>query len=377
MTRQWNGPSKRVVLLAVLVGLGASAVWAVTFASQLPRKHRVDTKQYSVDAVHLPNFTQPARLAIACLFRYRSMPRSDRWKDHKAIRLWLRRMEDTLWVPGIQVLLFHENCGCQEELQRQTLMNLTWVDVSRYFGRNESHSRPNPLCSNKTVVQPHTADWGYRAMCHWWFIDVWHHLHDFDFVLRFDVDCLVTELNHHPLALWQYWLSTEAFISPNRGRILDATSATVGLSDLAQDYANQHGLVHSPRPELPYTNVMGFRTDWAAQFSGFQRAVDESNCIFADRWGDLPLYGALLDLQDIPIANPCGLTYFHNSHHVEEEFALCPGLPQSSQYSSDQRVWVAVLLSLTAAVLGTLLGCFFQTWLSHQSGYAQLATRET
>ena len=66
--------------------------------------------------------------------------------------------------------------------------------------------------------------------------------------------------------------------------------------------------------ESPQTSVMLVDVRWARETLGaFWRAVDETGCVYDNRWGDLPLWGAALALHGERAAI-LPLSYEHGSH---------------------------------------------------------------
>ena len=88
----------------------------------------------------------------------------------------------------------------------------------------------------------------------------------------------------------------------------------VGPTAAAAPVASSPSFTDPAQWPNPYTNVMWIRIAYARQMQWVFDAVDASGCIFSNRWGDLPLWGATVRLQGH--ASPLALAYEHRSHKM-------------------------------------------------------------
>ena len=103
------------------------------------------------------------------------------------------------------------------------------------------------------------------------------------------------------------------------GRAFDAPQFTRGLHAFVRAYAAARGDAAGGGAladgwESPQTSVMLVDVRWARETLGaFWRAVDATGCVYDNRWGDLPLWGAALALHGERAAI-LPLSYEHGSH---------------------------------------------------------------
>eukprot|EP00808_Paulinella_micropora_P001108 g77139.t1 len=261
----------------------------------------------------IPSVPAPrqSKYAIATLFRY-SQP-------HHASQIenWLVAVQNSIWFSSVDILLFHESCFCEAHLSGLVPMPLKFINISHFFSPKKYPD--NALCPENDLSRK--FNFGYKAMCHFWFIDIWSYTTEYDFVLRVDSDCFLSRMNSlSSVHLWDHWLASDAFMSP--GQADDEDAVVVGLRAFVRDFARNRSLPVK-RHLNPYTNVMGFKPTWWQRIKDFQNAVDKTNCIFLNRWGDLPLYGEVLFLNNISIKPLCGFSYYHKSHDIKIEGESC------------------------------------------------------
>ena len=192
----------------------------------------------------------------------------------------------------------------------------------------------------------------YRRMCHFFYAAVMDWLPPTcSYALRVDGDCLIDAQQPDP-ALWlpRAISSTrwQGMDSPHVVRGMAALFAKLernsrrgsrhsrhssgggGSSDVGSDGTVLANLTRRWETEgwlSPYTNLMFINLTWAREQRGIIAAVDRTNCIYAARWGDLPLWGATLRLRGFTEQEQLPLSYFHGSHgaNVVPSAAMAPG----------------------------------------------------
>lgn len=152
--------------------------------------------------------------------------------------------------------------------------------------------------------------WGYRHMCHFWFIGFWKYLDAYDMILRIDDDCLIRS------NIDEIFQSLENLVCVYGSWMGDHEPVTKGLNDFSISFFGESKGRRSPSG--PYTNLVGFnlkKIRQTPQFFDYLKAVEESNNIFVYRWGDLPLWGETLHYifkeDDYSRMN---IKYYHASH---------------------------------------------------------------
>ena len=232
-----------------------------------------------------------------------------------------------VWSPSTDVIIFHEGNileNHQKFIQGMTSdMPITFVNISRVF--TLYHLVNKSICPS--TAQSRRFSPGYHSMCYFWFISFQEYLKEYDWLLRIDTDCEVKSESRHiiPPKDKNIYLSSTSWLDLENEKY-DTISATKpdgdvvrGMKDLVNKYATRDGL--STRIETwkaPYSNVMYMDLNWVRTtklLQEFISAVAESDCIFSNRWGDSPLWGAAVRLLNEPY-HILPIAYYHGSHHV-------------------------------------------------------------
>lgn len=222
------------------------------------------------------------------------------------------------------MIIFHEgniNKTQQDYIQSGTPdMPIKFVNISAVF--QHYHHVSNPICPPSSVSQSFGP--GYFSMCYFWFLKFQEYVSQYDWMLRIDADCILQvdsrrniyylKKNVHFAAA--KWLNLEGEEADNISE-RDGGSVVIGMRNLTQNFAFDHGIYDYIRTwRGPYTNVMYINLEWlrrAQIISKYMSVVEESGCIYGNRWGDLPLWGAAIHIAKEPTRR-LNLSYFHGSH---------------------------------------------------------------
>lgn len=229
----------------------------------------------------------------------------------------------------IDVVLFHEgdvSQADQNHIQAGTPdMPLTFVDVSAVFKLYKPVNHPQ--CPNSYLTK--FTEPGYHSMCYFWFIGFQRYVERYDWLLRIDTDCLLCDNVRPALASMpsQFHIAAPRWIDLDRHGGYDNIAGpskqgmvVQGMHNFTVSFAQKHGIfdyVHSWH--APYTNVMLLDLIWYRNSSvlrAFTQAVDASECIYSNRWGDMPLWGAAVILEKQPYHRLYKMSYFHGSHRT-------------------------------------------------------------
>ena len=150
-------------------------------------------------------------------------------------------------------------------------------------------------------------------MCHFWFIDFLHFCNDYDYILRIDEDCII-----------DFNIDEIFNILPSKFLIAGAVDTdddivTRGLNKFTLDFLKKNGFTKKPKqPGGPYTNIFALnllklhKNNFLKIYMNY---IDKSNNIYIFRWGDLPLWGEVLEYfykkHDYLIYNK--INYYHGS----------------------------------------------------------------
>lgn len=212
------------------------------------------------------------------------------------------------------IIIFHEGnitLNHQEYIQSKS-PNLPLQFKSIPFKNNNSVCS---LCPPTKVSVSFSM--GYKNMCYFWSIDFLEYLKDYEYILRIDEDCLIKSIPENIIEMYKD--KNIVFSSPHfQGD--DDFPVIVGMKKLFVKYMKKNGL--QPQKidiRCPYTNVMilnihYFRNNHIVQ--NILQLIKASNCIFSNRWGDLPIWGHILTLLIDPkiYTEEKFICYLHESH---------------------------------------------------------------
>lgn len=292
--------SRRRYLLAVfLVGLMTVLVGTTTLAT--PNKRSAAN---SMQLAQLPS----RGLATAALIRQGSTLSS--YDELIERNLAISKCD---WSPRVEHLLFVESSLPDDHMQyvrTKSKLAIKFVDVGETFAEGKSRSDAAKISGSEkcTEAEPEfQKPVGYNVMCWFWFSEFLHYVQEYDQVLRIDDDCILAETFDWPLST--------AHVASVAENSMDNRHIIVGMRDVFSSLARTP-LFYPRYWSSPYTNVClynvkAIRSD--ARYKQIADAVDGSKCIWINRWGDLPLWGATRALLGFPHEN-LQFSYHHGSH---------------------------------------------------------------
>lgn len=222
------------------------------------------------------------------------------------------------------VLLFHEgNIGPdhQSHIQSQTpQMPIRFIDVSDEFSQDLVQTcKPGGYCYNTPLSDSFPP--GYRHMCRFWTHAFLKYTEGYRYVMRVDEDCYVT--NDFQLgAMISDMIKHEILYKTGILWGHDDPQVIVGMAQFMDDFVRVHKDEVTRTPvydKNPYTNVALMDADFFRSsdlFKAFFKGVDETGCIYINRWGDLPIWGAALSclVPSHAYNEDARIRYFHGSH---------------------------------------------------------------
>jgi hypothetical protein len=197
-------------------------------------------------------------------------------------------------------------------------LRLEFVNVKEFFEDFARKSR-SPVTANCPET-PLSARFsvGYKTMCAFWVNGFLKYTADFDVVFRIDEDCEVLAGDFRDVV--EKLLNKDVDYAVPYLQGPDNPDVTRGLAEFAEIWHSEHPETTPPSVAInPYTNIFALRLD-AVRSNGnilsFLHAVSETGCISRNRWGDLPVWGALLSLykNDLRLAVRPDIHYRHGSH---------------------------------------------------------------
>ena len=213
---------------------------------------------------------------------------------------------------NISYLVFHEgniNEDHQNYIQSNTIIPLKFVNVK------DSFKKKTMSFTTKTAKY----GIGYRNMCNFWICDFWKYVEEYDKILRIDEDCIYESdynkvfdiLDNNKVCVYGGWEKDQIY-------------CCMGMNKFIVDFLNNNGINAKKKNdniqlEGPYTNVIGFNLILLRNNDILQKYLIELkkiNKIYTHRWGDLSLWGEILDYmyeEDDHIHSE-NIVYYHGSH---------------------------------------------------------------
>lgn len=256
---------------------------------------------------------------------------------NKTVLVRNRSIRDYLYSGALEdVIIFHEGnilMNHQAYIQSATPdMPIRFENISAVF--QDFRVVNNSLCPPSILSDPKNTPRGYNSMCYFWFVAFRDYVKAYDWMIRIDDDCVLHQDVRNSIqqlrATTNVHFASPAWLDLSRGhvsrfdRISDKAGGPEGmvvrgLRKLTVAFAEKHNY---PRPikswKAPYTNVMYLDLDWLRNntiITLFTQAVVDSGCIYGNRWGDLPLWGAALLLAQEPHTR-FQFPYYHGSHNT-------------------------------------------------------------
>jgi hypothetical protein len=228
------------------------------------------------------------------------------------------------------ILIFHEGnitSGQQRYIQEQTpLLPMSFIPVKFYDG---SKMKKNyELCAPNKKTDGMSN--GYKNMCYFWSIDFMEYMKDYDYMIRVDEDCHLKELDPNIIEEYRktniYFSSgfyQKTIVNERNQTVpgIDYPETLTGMKELFDTFVKEFNITpfNANVFEAPYTNVMivcisYFRNN--RQVQELLHRIKKSNCIFSNRWGDLPIWGYILSYFVEPrnYKKEPRIRYYHGSH---------------------------------------------------------------
>lgn len=237
------------------------------------------------------------------------------------------------WATTYDFLIFHENdllskdqIYIREMVPPKIASLITFVNVDAIFSKHKHYpiNKKTKLSENfncSPTALSLTFREGYHLMCSFWFIDIYqlHISKNYKYFLRIDDDILISEDS-----IYDPFLEDSILASVATFHGMDHSDVITGLDSFLysisdSDIGRRFNLSWNNQTWIsPYSNVMWMNMEFlrSPKMRYIRKQVANSHCIFSNRWGDLPLYGALMKmLGNLPVTG-LNLKYFHGSHNA-------------------------------------------------------------
>ena len=141
----------------------------------------------------------------------------------------------------------------------------------------------------------------YRAMFHFWFAEFESRLREYTYVLRIDADCILDAMQLDPFLRLPKSLTSPAKHGMEYPSLIDGMAIFFQQLNLLTNQATAN--YKNWRLWMsPYTSIMLINMTWlrSPRVRAVISLVNQTNCIYWARWGDVPLWGATMRLLDAP-----------------------------------------------------------------------------
>ena len=263
----------------------------------------------------IERFDETTRITVATLTRG--------FTDQKGYDLLIKRNQSVLehlyyaMSTRIDILIFHEGnvtLADMDYIQSQTpTMPLTFVNVEPEFLHKPSlTSKTTTHCHNTALSDSFPI--GYKHMCRFWFSRFLDYTETYKYVIRIDEDCVI---HSFPKDVIDYMDANNLKLVTARMDNGESPDVIVGLQDFVMGLYNKQ-----IEFKFPYTNLVIFDADYfrsSSSFKDFVGSVEASNCIYVNRWGDLPLWGVVVQVL-MPRESSMEekrIMYIHGSHNEQ------------------------------------------------------------
>lgn len=166
----------------------------------------------------------------------------------------------------------------------------------------------------KIIFKDISSVWagGYEGMCRFMIYDIWEQCAEYDYVMRIDEDCILQKCVFNPFDQIQnaftgymasvFWAESH---SETNATLPQFIQQLMGLDSV--DFYNNR---------FPYTNVSVANVPYMRAIKEL-KIIAESELQRKNRWGDLPVIGAILNIyQNKEIKALTELSYYHASHNA-------------------------------------------------------------
>ena len=201
----------------------------------------------------------------------------------------------------------------KQYIQDQTPnMKLIYLTISFYINNNI-----NDLCP-PTFQSNHFSN-GYKNMCYLWSIDFLEYFKDYLYIIRIDEDCKIINMDNNILNNYK---DKNIYFASAYFQGHDSNDVVVGMNDLFNNFIINNNIKQNldySQLKFPYTNLMIINIQYFRNNENIKKILNEikeSNCIFSNRWGDLPIWGYILTYLVEPkyYVEDKEISYYHESH---------------------------------------------------------------
>ena len=215
------------------------------------------------------------------------------------------------------VVIFHEGNITEEQ---QVYIQSQTPDLPLLFQKVDflNINVNNPMCHQSELSNNFGN--GYKNMCYFWSISFLQYLKNYKYIFRIYEDCYIDNIRPDLVEEYEKNNIMYAFSFDNG---YDVGDVTKGMEDLFNEYIKKNNLPQTNNKMVfPYTNLMIINIPYFSNnevVMGVLNEIQKSECIFSNRWGDLPIWGYILSLlvdKQYYLLDDT-IKYYHESHGVK------------------------------------------------------------
>jgi len=260
---------------------------------------------------------QPQKNAIVVLTRgYEDKKKYDELisRNHAIYSIFYSKIPENNQTT-YDIIILHEgniNREHQEYIQSKSpKLPIRFISVSFYTNNNKNHD----ICPSTELSDKFSN--GYKNMCYFWSIDFLNYLENYEYIIRIDEDCILKKMDINIIE--NYKKQNIMFSSPFY-QTEDDPNVIIGMDKLFNDFLKENKLQQKNKLRMPYTNFMIINIPFFKNNNIVQSILDkikQTNCIFSNRWGDLPIWGYILSffIDNAYILEDKSIIYLHASHN--------------------------------------------------------------
>jgi hypothetical protein len=173
--------------------------------------------------------------------------------------------------------------------------NIKEVDPKTAFDNNQIKIN-NDLCPPNNISNGFPI--GYRHMCKFWSIQFLKYFKNYNYIVRIDEDCIVKNMD---FSIIDHMENENIYFASPNFQEQDEPQVIDGLENLRLEYIKKYDIKEYTQFKditCPYTNFMIVnvkKINENNKINEFLKMVDDCGCIYSNRWGDLPIWGVILD----------------------------------------------------------------------------------
>jgi hypothetical protein len=213
------------------------------------------------------------------------------------------------------IIIFHEgniNDEHQKYIQSKTPdLPLKFIAIKFY-----NNNTVNDICPPTELSKKFSN--GYKNMCYFWSIDFLEYLKDYNYMIRIDEDCIIDTLD---INIINKYTTDNIMFSSAKYELSDNPDVIVGMENLFNNFLSENNLLKKNELKMPYTNFMIVNIPFLNNNKVVQNILNkikDTNCIFSNRWGDLPIWGYILSylVDKKYFIEDSSIKYYHGSHDI-------------------------------------------------------------